>query len=263
MDTEKMKRTLLTPEYDFLRQNMHLGGNIILLGPGGSHAYGMAREDSDLDIRGNAVNTKREILLGEDFEQVVESETDTVIYSLRKMVGLLLRCNPNTIEILGLEQDKYLSLSETGRELLQMKKAFLSKLCIHSFSGYAHGQLRRMENKTARQIGQAQQEKHILNKLGKHMAHLLRLYLMCIDILTKEEIITCRTKEHDLLMRIRNGDYLDDMFRPSPDFYDILNEYEKKMEDAVRNTSLPELPDYEAVYAFLERVNEKIVKESL
>lgn len=263
MDTEKMKRTLLSPEYDFLRQNEHLGSNIILLGPGGSHAYGMEREDSDLDIRGIAVNTKREILLGKDFEQVAESETDTVVYSLRKIMGLLLRCNPNTLEILGLEEDKYLYLSETGRELLQMKKAFLSKLCIQSFGGYARAQLRRMKNKTVRQTGQAEQETHVLNKLGKHMAHLLRLYMMCIDILTKEEIITCRSQEHDLLMSIRNGEYLDDMYRPDPVFYDVLDEYEKKMEDAVRNTSLPELPDYKAVCAFLERVNEKIVKESL
>lgn len=40
------------------------------------------------------------------------------------------------------------------------------------------------------------------DKLGKHMAHLIRLYMMCIDILEKEEIITCRDKEHDLLMSI-------------------------------------------------------------
>ena len=48
------------------------------------------------------------------------------------------------------------------------------------------------------------------NKLGKHMMHLIRLYMMCIDILEKEEIITYRTEEHDLLMSIRNGEYLDE-----------------------------------------------------
>ena len=43
--------------------------------------------------------------------------------------------------------------------------------------------------------------------LNKHAMHLVRLYLMCIDILTKEEIITYREEDHDLLMSIRNGEY--------------------------------------------------------
>lgn len=337
MNTDKIRCALAGQEYNFLREDEHLGANIILLGAGGSHAYGMAKVESDIDIRGIALNTKREILLGRDFEQIVEANTDTVIYSLRKVLELLLKCNPNTIEMLGIEENRYLYLSDIGRELLHMRKAFLSKVCIHSFGGYAQAQLRRMESKAVRQIGQAQREEHILksiehakysfseryltedtdcinlyidtsqqkeyeteiymdakfqhyplrdwcgmwnemkmivssyskigmrnkkeielNKLGKHMAHLLRLYMMCIDILTKEEIITYRTAEHDLLMRIRNGEYLDSKKQPIAEFYDILNEYEKKLEEAVRNTSLPEQPDYERVYAFLEYVNERV-----
>lgn len=43
------------------------------------------------------------------------------------------------------------------------------------------------------------------DKFGKHMTHLIRLYMMCIDILEKEEIITYREAERALLMRIRNG----------------------------------------------------------
>lgn len=64
------------------------------------------------------------------------------------------------------------------------------------------------------------------DKLGKHMAHLIRLYMMCIDILEKEEIITYRSDEHDLLMSIRNGEYLDKNRQPISEFYDLLNEYE-------------------------------------
>ena len=54
-------------EYKFLREDPHLGNNIILLGLGGSHAYGMNKEGSDIDIRGIALNSKDEILLGDDF----------------------------------------------------------------------------------------------------------------------------------------------------------------------------------------------------
>ena len=98
------------------------------------------------------------------------------------------------------------------------------------------------------------------NKLGKHMAHLLRLYMMCIDILEKEKIITYRSDEHELLMNIRNGEYLDDNKQPIPAFYDLLNEYEKRFEYAKANTSLPDLPDYKRINEFKMDVNERIVR---
>ena len=61
--TEKLK----SPEYDFLKTDPHLGDHIILLGLGGSHAYGTNIETSDLDIRGCAVNRKEEILTNKNF----------------------------------------------------------------------------------------------------------------------------------------------------------------------------------------------------
>lgn len=98
------------------------------------------------------------------------------------------------------------------------------------------------------------------DKLGKHMAHLIRLYMMCIDILEKEEIITYRSDEHDLLMSIRNGEYLDENRQPISEFYDLLNEYEKRFEYAKANTSLPDKPDYKKINDFKMYVNERIVK---
>ncbi len=342
MNIEEITKKVTSDEYSFLLKNEHLGDNIILLGLGGSHAYGMDKEGSDLDVRGIAVNSKKEILLGTDFEQVVDVDTDTTIYSFNKIIELLSSSNPNTIEILGLKQEHYLYLSKIGEELLDNKKMFLSKICIHTFGGYASSQMRRMENKAARLVGQAQNEAYILksinnakydfknryfphndsdvnlyidkaiqegydseifmdvnlqhyplrdwagmwnemkaivssynkigkrnekaishDKLGKHMGHLLRLYMMCIDILEKEEIITYRTKEHDLLMSIRNGEFLDENRQPKSEFYDLLNEYEKRFEYAKNNTSLPDVPDYKRINEFKVYVNEKIVKGEL
>ena len=102
MTLEQIKTAVSSTQYDFLRTNENLGENIILLGLGGSHAYGTSNENSDLDVRGIATNTKRNILTGKDFEQFVEVETDTTIYSFDKIVNLLCKCNPNTIEILDM-----------------------------------------------------------------------------------------------------------------------------------------------------------------
>ena len=97
-------------------------------------------------------------------------------------------------------------------------------------------------------------------KLGKHMMHLVRLYYMCFDILENEKIITYREKEHDLLMDIRNGKYLDENKQPIPEFFEMVNELEKRLEYDAENTSLPDSPDYKRINEFVMSVNERIVK---
>lgn len=339
MNLEQIKKTVNSEEYSFLRDSEHLGSNIILLGLGGSHAYGTNTDTSDLDIRGVALNKKHEILTNQNFEQFVHEPTDTTIYSFDKIISLLSSCNPNTIEILGLKPEHYLYVSPIGRELLDNRQLFLSKKAVYSFGGYATAQLRRLDNKAARLVGQEQRERHILasienakttfpekyfqysedsiklyidkavqegydseifmdiklthyplrdyksmwsemhnivkdyakigkrnqhaiehNKLGKHMMHLIRLYMMCLDILERGEINTYREKEHDLLMDIRNGKYLDDNRQPIPEFFEMVDEYEKKMEYAKEYSSLPDKPDFNKINDFMASVNERVVK---
>ena len=324
--------------YDFLKTNEHLGDNIILLGLGGSHAYGMNKEGSDMDVRGVALNTKREILLGRDFEQVVDVETDTTIYSFKKIISLLLECNPNTLEILGLRPEQYLIVKPEGQLLIDNASAFLSKRAVNSFGGYANQQLRRLENKVDRTLSQPQHIQHVLNtleharydfdrkythydsdimslyledvdgevdtkqimadftlkgypleefnslwselknivsayekigkrnkkaiqkdKLGKHMAHLVRLYYMCFDIMQDGVIRTYREDEHQLLMDMRNNKFLDDEFKPIPEFYVLVDELEAKMQELKKTTKLPDEPDYDTVNKLLEKVNESII----
>ena len=93
------------------------------------------------------------------------------------------------------------------------------------------------------------------DKLGKHMMHLVRLYLMCFDILEKGEINTYRKKDHDFLMDIRNGKYLDDDRQPTEEFYDIVDEFENKLEYLKDHTDLPPNPDYNRINKFLADAN--------
>lgn len=326
-------------EYDFLRTNEHLGSNIILLGLGGSYAYGTNIETSDIDLRGCALNSKAELLTNQNFDQVVDENTDTTVYSFNKLISLLINVNPNTIELLGLKPEHYIFNTPIGRELIDNKRLFLSKKCIHSFGGYANQQLYRLTQKEKHSMGQAQLEQHILKtlefiredfgnqfstvpedainlyidksdkpemdteifmdirlthyplrdycglwnslqttaksynsigkrndhaiehgKIAKHMMHLIRLYLMCFDILEKKEIITYREKEHDFLMEIRNGKFVTEDNQVLPEFYDIVNDYEKRLTYAKENTDLPEKPDYKKINEFMISVNERIIK---
>jgi len=339
MEIKNIKQTVASEQYDFLRKNEHLGNNIILLTLGGSYAYGTNNEGSDLDVRGCALNSKREILTNENFEQFTNEETDTTIYSFNKLITLLSNCNPNTIEMLGNKPEHYLQVSKIGQEMLDNKKLFLSKRAIHSFGGYANQQLRRLQNALAHdKYPQEEKEEHILgtlnstmydfaarytnfeegkiklyvdktkkaefnteifmdinlnhyplrdykgmwsemqsivksyDKLGqrnskkddahlnKHAMHLVRLYLMCLDILENEQIVTYREKEHDLLMYIRNGKYQKSDGTFYNEFFEMVDEFEKKMKYAAENTSLPKTPNYKAITEFSMSVNERVVR---
>lgn len=165
MYVNEIKAELATEKYDFLRNHKNLGDNIILLGLGGSYAYGTNIDGSDIDIRGAALNNSRDLLLNRDFEQVTNNVTDTTIYSFNKLVALLKNCNPNTIELLGLKAEHYLYVDKIGQVLLDNKDMFLSLRAGHSFAGYANQQLRRLENGSARAQDLHLREQHLLKVL--------------------------------------------------------------------------------------------------
>ena len=300
-----------TTEYDFLRTNPRLGNRVILMGLGGSYAYGTNNDNSDIDFRGITLNLPSDLLGLTEFEQYEDENTDTVIYSFNKVVKLLLECNPNTIELLGLDDEQYLIKTTLGQELLAHKQLFLSKRAAKSFGGYASAQLRRLQNAIARDsMPQQEREQHIYNSvknaledfrrknqmfdkgniniyidksdnpelqteifidaeykhlplrdyenmlgamnsvirdydkigkrnrkkddnhLNKHAMHLIRLFMMAIDILEKSEIRTHRTEDLELLKSIRRGDFQKADKTFSKAFYEMLSDYENRLDIA-------------------------------
>jgi len=95
--------------------------------------------------------------------------------------------------------------------------------------------------------------------LNKHAMHLIRLYLMCIDILEKEEIITYREKEHELLMSIRRGDFQREDGTFDDAFFDLVHALSNRMEYAKNNTSLPRHPNMKRIEEFVMAVNRSVV----
>ena len=123
MTIEQIKEMVNGSSYDFLRTNEHLGDRIIFLTIGGSHAYGTDVETSDVDIRGCAMSGVTDLLGLTNFEQVVETNTDTTVYAFNKLISLLMSCNPNTIEMLGCKPEHYIVQTELGLEMVEKQKA--------------------------------------------------------------------------------------------------------------------------------------------
>ena len=342
MISETYKTLLQQSEYSFLKTNEQLGKHIILLGLSGSYSYGTNVDSSDIDIRGIALNRKSDLIGFTQFEQYVDDHTDTVIYAFRKIISLFLTCNPNTIELLGLNPEHYLYLNDIGKMLLDNKQLFLSRRAIQSFGGYADAQLRRLQNALARgSFPQSEKEQYIFNSikaamydfnttyksfengsieifidkaanpemeteifvnanlthyplrdylgmwntmsnviknyekigkrnkkkdylhLNKHAMHLIRLFLMALDILEKGEINTYRAEEHDLLMDIRLGKYQKADGNFNDTFYEMLADYEKRLDYAAKHTALPEEPDMEKIQDLVMTINERVIRDEI
>lgn len=340
MTIEQIKEMVAGEEYDFLRTNPHLKDRIMFLTLGGSYAYGTNIETSDVDVRGCAMNSKSDILGLSNFEQVVHTQTDTTIYGFNKLIGLLLNCNPNTIEMLGCKPEHYFYISDAGQMMIDNRSIFLSQKAVNSFGGYATQQLRRLQNALAHdKMCQADSEEHIrgamerslkafsdrysvfdkggielftddspredLDKevfcnihidkipardfsvmintlsnvignyeklnhrnrkkdddhLNKHAMHLIRLYMMCLDILEKGEINTYRYDDRDFLLSIRNGKFQKEDGSYRQEFFDLVTEYEKRLKYAKENTDLPATPNMKRVEEFVMEVNRRAIDD--
>ena len=258
MEINEIKNLLNSSDYSFLKDNPHLNEKVVILALGGSYAYGTNVATSDIDIRGCSLNSRQDILGLSNFEQFVDEKTDTVIYSFNKLIRLLIGCNPNVIEILGCKPEHYLYLSAIGQELIDNRQLFLSQKAIKSFGGYAIQQLRKLENslKNDDLAARLKDSAH----LNKHAMHLIRLYLMCLDILEKGEIKTYRYNERELLLNIRNGCFQNEDGSYKLEFFELVADYEKKFDYAKRHTDLPQHPDMSKIEEFVISVNEKAAK---
>lgn len=175
MTMNELRAGMQGPEYGFLRDEVQLGQNIIILTVAGSIAYGTNLGTSDIDLRGVAVETEAVLFGLKTFEQFEDRATDTVIYGLKKFIHLCLACNPNMMELLGTNGEHCVILTEAGRLLRDNSELFLSKRAIQSFGNYATAQLHRLQNALIRnRPNNGEAEEHILNRVHNQIAHLKR-----------------------------------------------------------------------------------------
>jgi len=169
------KEIIKTKEYDFLRTEEDLK-NIALLTLGGSHAYGTNNENSDLDVRGIALSSVNDFLGFTDFKRFKDESTDTTIYSSRRVLELLEKCNPEIIEMFRTKKEHILQISPIGQLFIDNINLFYSKDVIYdAFSRYAESQLHRIKNAENR-VDNSSKLEHIRQSLEFQKQHFNKHY---------------------------------------------------------------------------------------
>ncbi|MGW0466220.1 nucleotidyltransferase domain-containing protein [Streptomyces sp. NPDC003027] len=202
----------------------------------GSRAFGLATEESDTDRRGVFLAPTPLFWRLEKPPAHVEGPGEEQFsWELERFCELALRANPNVLECLHspvVEQ-----IDDTGRELVALRGAFLSRQAHRTFVRYAAGQRRKLDA-DVRQYGEPR---------WKHAMHLLRLLMSCRDLLRTGELTIHVGDERDRLLAVKRGEV------PWPEVESWMLRLTEEADRASTTSPLPTNPDHARVEDFLLR----------
>jgi len=202
----------------------------------GSHAYGLAIDDSDTDVRGIYLPPARWHWslwkLPEQLEYA-DATQDEVYWELEKFLRLALKANPNVLETLWTPHVLY--ADPVAQRLREIREAFLSRHVYQTYSGYVLSQFRLMAKAYARTGAYK----------CKHAMHLIRLLYAGIEVLRSGQIGVDMSEHREELLAIKAGQF---SFAQVQEKALALNQ---QFQEAYRQTSLPDQPDYDRVDEFL------------
>lgn len=202
----------------------------------GSRAFGLETEDSDTDRRGVFLAPTPLFWRFDKPPAHVEGPAEEQFsWELERFCELALRANPNVLECLHSPVVEY--IDDTGRELVALREAFLSRQAHQTFVRYAGGQRRKLDA-DVRQYGQPR---------WKHAMHLLRLLMSCRDLLRTGELTIHVGAERDRLLAVKRGEVTWE------EFESWMTRLTEEADTAATTSPLPATPDHARVEDFLIR----------
>ena len=213
----------------------------------GSLAYGLANEDSDVDVVGVCIPDDKYVYpshygLIPEFDDIPKFqqykkhgtvynkvEYDITIYSLPRYFRLCLDGNINIIETLFIDPAFHI-LSDSFQDALSNKREFLSLNCFYKFMGFANAHLKRLESGRGRQ--------RLVEKFGhdvKDACYLIRAYQQCILLLQGKDLQP--NKYADVLLEIKRGEW------KVQDTLDLARQKQQWCETLRETTNLQDKPD--------------------
>ncbi|MGQ4491193.1 nucleotidyltransferase domain-containing protein [Streptomyces sp. SAS_281] len=202
----------------------------------GSRAFGLATGTSDTDRRGVFLAPTPLFWRFEKPPTHIEGPADEQFsWELERFCELALRANPNVLECLHSPLVDH--VDDTGRELLALRGAFLSRRAHDSFVRYALAQRRKLE---------ADVRRHGAPR-WKHAMHLLRLLASCRDLLRTGELTIEVGEAREDLLAVRRGEV------PWPEVERRMIRLAAENDEAACASPLPAEPDRARVEDFLVR----------
>ncbi|MFB8212722.1 DNA polymerase beta superfamily protein [Streptomyces sp. NPDC056010] len=202
----------------------------------GSRAFGLATETSDTDRRGVFLAPAPLFWRFEKPPTHIEGPADEQFsWELERFCELALRANPNVLECLHSPLVEH--VDDTGRELLALRGAFLSRRAHDSFVRYALGQRRKLD---------ADVRVHGAPR-WKHAMHLLRLLASCRDLLRTGELTIEVGDAREALLAVKRGEV------PWPEVERRMTLLAAENDEAAAASPLPEEPDRARIEDFLVR----------
>ncbi|MET9765012.1 nucleotidyltransferase domain-containing protein [Streptomyces sp. NPDC006372] len=202
----------------------------------GSRAFGLATDGSDTDRRGVFLAPTPLFWRFDKPPTHVEGPADEQFsWELERFCELALRANPNILECLHSPLVEY--ADDTGRELLALREAFLSRRVHETFTRYAHGQRRKLD---------ADVRAHGAPR-WKHAMHLLRLLISARDLLRTGTLTVDVGDHREPLLAVKRGEV------PWSGIDSWMTRLERETERAARDSPLPAEPDRRRVEDFLTR----------
>ena len=216
--------------------------NIILEGITGSTAYGLATENSDIDIKGVYVlPTSKVLSMGftnehNTFDHV---DPDWCYHEIGKFMQLVVGGNPTYSELLWLED--YTIMTPIGKMLVDNRDAFLSTNAVmNAYRGYAFSQAKKLNNRTEK--GLDVYDSSLKNRFAKHTRHCFRLLMQARQLLetgTLNVRVTPEQREYLFAMGEKTADeVVEEFMRQDAEF------------DSIESV-LPDKPDKERLNKLL------------
>ena len=238
--------------------------NTILAGYRGSVAHNMYIPNTDpnsiddIDLMGVFLAPVEHYIGITKTRETVErfvGKHDVVSYEFVKFVKLLLKSNPNVLSLLWVKDNHYLKRHEYGQLLIDNRDLFVSKLAYKSFTGYAWGQLKKME-KFNFEGYMGKKRKGLVEKFHfdcKNASHCIRLLKMSVEFLTTGELNVFR-HDANMLLEIKTGKWtLEQVKEEAARLFKLTDE-------AYVRSKIPDKPAYEKVESTVKDIMYDYIK---
>ncbi len=215
-------------------------GKPVLVGVGGSHAYGLATAESDVDYRGVYVAPTRKFFGLTTPQETYDTHEpyDIALHEVGKFLRLASAANPTVLEVFYYSD--YAVTDQTGWRLLDHRDLFITGKIRTTHIGYATAQFERLKKR------QNSFSSDTAKRTAKHARHLLRL------VRQAEQALTTGTFDLAVLDR-------DEIFAfGEMEHSKMVHKAEREIERVKSVPSvLPEEPDMEAIEALLITIREE------